>query len=154
MALGRWTFPTSRKQSTASSSGNRTNGASTPSDFETQDSSKSQFRLLRSLTGGFKSPKAKKTAEQQRDECYHLNKPFTPQNLEHQKILGAFEWNFGRRRKSSHGGRSSMSGISPSTSRNASVDRNHTALSSSPTETHHRFSHHKPPRDNKRGSSG
>ncbi|KAI0840542.1 hypothetical protein F5Y06DRAFT_242855 [Hypoxylon sp. FL0890] len=120
MALGRWTFPTSRKQSSASSSGNRTTGSSTPTDGETQDPTKTQSRLLRSFTGGFKSNKPKKPTD--RDELAHLNKPFNQQNLEHQKILSAFEWNFTSKRKSSHGGRSSISDISPSASRHASVD--------------------------------
>ncbi|KAI1378356.1 hypothetical protein F4677DRAFT_412949 [Hypoxylon crocopeplum] len=134
MALGRWTFPPSRKQSTASSGGSRTNGTTTPTDNEPQDPAKP--RLLRRWTGGFKSNKPKKSTE--RDEFAHLNKPFTQQNLEHQKILSSFEWNF-RKRKSSHGGRSSMSGISPSASRNASVDHGHTSVHSDPTETHPRF---------------
>ncbi|KAF3064020.1 hypothetical protein GL218_01208 [Daldinia childiae] len=136
MALGRWTFPNSRKPSSASSGGNRSNGTTTPTDNETQDLSKSQSRILRTLTGGFRSHKPKKSEE--RDEFAHLNKPFTQQNLEHQKILNTFEWNFGKRR-SSHGGRSSTSGISPSASRNTSVDHSHVPPDSDPIETRPRF---------------
>ncbi|KAI2630868.1 hypothetical protein GGR54DRAFT_174228 [Hypoxylon sp. NC1633] len=150
MAIGRWTFPSSRKQSAASSSGNRTNGTTTPTENETQDPIKTQSRLLRSLTGGFKSHKPKKSAE--RDEFAHLNKPFTQQNLDHQKILSGFEWNFGKR-KSSHGGRSSMSGVSPSASRNTSVDHGHVSMSSDQMETHPRFDSplvHEPPQEDPR----
>ncbi|KAI1483997.1 hypothetical protein K445DRAFT_312940 [Daldinia sp. EC12] len=137
MALGRWTFPTSRKPSSASSGGHFSNGTTTPTDSETPDPSKSQSRLLRTLTGGFRSHKSKKSEE--RDELAHLNKPFTPQNLEHQKILSAFEWNFGKRR-SSHGSRSTTSGISPSASRNTSVDHGHIPpTSSDPIEARPRF---------------
>ncbi|KAI0887482.1 uncharacterized protein GGS22DRAFT_109931 [Annulohypoxylon maeteangense] len=136
MALGRWTFPTSRKQSTASSGTNRTtNGSTTPTDSETQESTKSPSRILKTFTGGFISHKSKKSVD--RDELAHLNRPFNQQNLEHQKILNAFEWNFGRR-KTSHSGRSIASGISPSTSRNNSVDRGHSSHYD-PTEPHPRF---------------
>ncbi|OTA66595.1 hypothetical protein K449DRAFT_234963 [Hypoxylon sp. EC38] len=123
MALGRWTFPPSRKESLASSGGNRSTGSTTPIDNETQDPAKTQSRFLRSFTGGFKSSKSKKSNE--RDELAHLNRPFNQQNLEHQKILSAFEWNFSSKRKSSQGGRSSISDISPSASRHASVDHSH-----------------------------
>lgn len=51
-------------------------------------------------------------------EYAHLHKPFTPENLEHQKILNAFEWNFGTKRNSFD---SSISGISPCTSRRGSM---------------------------------
>ncbi|KAI1777787.1 hypothetical protein F4818DRAFT_325703 [Hypoxylon cercidicola] len=147
MALGRWTWPSSRKQSTTSSTGNRTNGTTTPTDNgASQEFSKSQSRLVRTFTGGFKSQKPKKSAE--RNEYSHLDRPFTQQNLEHQKILNAFEWNFGR--KSSHGGQSSISGISPSASRNTSIDHGR-------METHPRFSSslvHEPPREGPRAESG
>ncbi|KAI1393562.1 uncharacterized protein F4822DRAFT_424032 [Hypoxylon trugodes] len=144
MALGRWTFPTSRKQSSASSGGNRSNGTTTPTDNGSSELTKTPSRLMRTLTGGFKSHKPKKSIE--RDELAYLNRPFNQQNLEHQKILNAFEWNFGKR-KSSHGGQSSMSGISPSASRNTSVDHGH---------THPRFDSalvHKPPQEDPRERS-
>ncbi|KAI1405840.1 hypothetical protein F4819DRAFT_349955 [Hypoxylon fuscum] len=146
MALGRWTWPSSRKQSTASSGGNRTDGTTTPTDNESQDAPKPRSRLLRTLTGGFKSPSSKKSAE--RDEFFYLNRPFTQQNLEHQKILNAFEFSFGKR-KMSHGGRSSMSGVSPSASRNASVDHGHMG-------THARFDSalvHQPPQEDPRAEA-
>ncbi|KAI8964146.1 hypothetical protein F5Y11DRAFT_119391 [Daldinia sp. FL1419] len=149
MALGRWTFPTSRKPSSASSGGNRSNGITTPTD-DTQDPSKSQSRILRTLTGGFRSHKSKKSEE--RDEYAHLNKPFTQQNLEHQKILNNFEWNIGKR-KSSRGGQSSTSGISPSASRNTSVDHSHIPLDSDPLEARPRFNSvlvQEPPREDPR----
>ncbi|KAI0382916.1 hypothetical protein F5Y04DRAFT_35183 [Hypomontagnella monticulosa] len=155
MALGRWTFPTSRRQSAASSGGNRTNGTTTPTDNESQDPVKTPSRILRTLTGGFKSHKSRKSDERNEDSFGHLNKPFTRQNLEHQKILNAFEWNFGRR-KMSHGGRSSMSGISPSASRNTSVDHGHMSQHSDPTEPHPRFDStlvHEPPREDPREES-
>ncbi|KAI2636394.1 hypothetical protein GGS26DRAFT_493384 [Hypomontagnella submonticulosa] len=155
MALGRWTFPTSRKQSAASSGGNRTNGTITPIDNESQDSVKTQSRLLRTLTGGFKSHRSRKSDERNDNSYTHLNKPFTRQNLEHQKILNAFEWNFGKR-KLSHSGRSSMSGISPNASRNTSVDRGRISLRSDPTEPHPRFDStlvNEPPREDPREES-
>ncbi|KAI1105952.1 hypothetical protein F4804DRAFT_303011 [Jackrogersella minutella] len=156
MALGRWTFPTSRKQSSASSSGtNRTNGTTTPTDNEAQDLTKSpsQYRFLRTLTGSFTSHKSKKSSVE-RDELAHLNKPFNQQNLEHQKILSAFEWNFGRTKTNQS--RSSMSGISPSASRTTSVDHGHTSRHFDTTQTHPRFDstlNHQSPRENPREES-
>ncbi|KAI1640187.1 hypothetical protein F4809DRAFT_637856 [Biscogniauxia mediterranea] len=118
MALGRWKFSSSRNKSSTSSGDQSSNGTTTPTDNEGQDMSKTSSRLRRTLTT-FRAHKSKKSGE--RDEYAHLNKPFTKQNLEHQKVLNAFEWNFGRRRPS-HSGRSSMSGISPCCSRIPGID--------------------------------
>ncbi|KAJ1337687.1 hypothetical protein MN608_00541 [Microdochium nivale] len=73
----------------------------------------SSSRLGRVFSGGFRSRKLSRQAE-----YAHLHKPFTPENLEHQKILNAFEWNFGTTRNSFD---SSFSGISPCTSRRGSM---------------------------------
>ncbi|KAI0597701.1 hypothetical protein F4775DRAFT_593169 [Biscogniauxia sp. FL1348] len=118
MALGRWKFSSSRNKSSTSSGEQSSNGTTTPTDNGSQDFLKASSRLRRTFTT-FRAHRSKKSGEQ--DEYAHLNKPFTKQNLEHQKVLNAFEWNFGRRRPS-HGGRSSMSGISPCCSRIPSID--------------------------------
>ncbi|KAI1501237.1 hypothetical protein F5X99DRAFT_206197 [Biscogniauxia marginata] len=131
MALGRWKFSSGRKKSSTSSGDQSSNGTMTPTDSEGHDL-KTSSRLRRTLTG-FRTHKSKKSSE--RDEYAHLNKPFTKQNLEHQKVLNAFEWNFGRRRPS-HGGQSSMSGISPCCSRIPSIDYEHMFPPPNQRETH------------------
>jgi len=76
-------------------------------------STSSSRRLGRVFSGGFRSRKPSSKGEHA-----HLHKPFTPENLEHQKILSTFEWNFGTKRNSFD---SSFSGISPCTSRRGSI---------------------------------
>ncbi|KAL7626195.1 hypothetical protein AAE478_002965 [Parahypoxylon ruwenzoriense] len=153
MVLGRWTFSSSGKRSTISSNDNDTNSTTTPTDNETQDPVKKQSRLLQTFAVSFKSQKSKKSGE--RNEPAHLNKPFTQQNLEHQKILNAFEWNFGKS-ESSHGGRSSFGDISPSASRNTSVDHGRLPPASDSGNTHPQFSRslaNEPVRENPRAGS-
>jgi hypothetical protein len=121
--MGKWRIG-GRKQS--GSSGENEDGPSgtvTPDgSSEGQELTKAPSRFLRTLRSGLRSSGSKQGKE--RDDYAHLNQPFSQTNLEHQKLLSAFAWNFGKRRPS-HGGRSSISGISPSASRNASVDSGH-----------------------------
>ncbi|ORY69881.1 uncharacterized protein BCR38DRAFT_481042 [Pseudomassariella vexata] len=126
------------RKPSSSSGENDTTGSLTPTDSEGPDLVKTQSRFMRTLTGGFKSSKAKKRTTEG-DAYAHLNRPFTQQNLEHQKLLSSFVWSFGNR-KPSHGGRSSASGISPSASRHASVDSNYLSTSHGERrEPHTRF---------------
>jgi len=121
-----------RKQSTSSGESGTT-GTITPTDSEGQELAKTSSRFMRSL--GFGSSKSKKNDS----GSSRLERPFTQQNLEHQKLLNTFAWNFGRRRPSQ--ARSSISGISPSASRNASIDSNYFATANGERrETHPRFS--------------
>ncbi|KAH8673975.1 hypothetical protein BX600DRAFT_221807 [Xylariales sp. PMI_506] len=133
----RWGFG-GRKQSVSSGENEPQSGAATPERSESRELSKTPSRLMRSLTGGFRSSKPKSNKETA-DEA-RLNRPFTQQNLEHQKMLGAFAFEFGKR-KLSHGGRSSMSGVSPGASRNASVDSSEMPLphNGERRDTHTRF---------------
>ncbi|KAK6067295.1 hypothetical protein SCUP234_11670 [Seiridium cupressi] len=126
-----------RKQSASSGESSNVSGTVTPVSSEGQDLSKTPSRLMKTLTVGLRSSKPKKPKESPND--FRLNRPFTEQNLEHQKIFDAFTFSFGRR-KLSHGGRSNISGISPSASRNNSVDS--AAL---PLSNHHQ--HHGDRRD-------
>ncbi|KAI0128459.1 hypothetical protein BJ170DRAFT_682249 [Xylariales sp. AK1849] len=126
--MARWRI-SGRKQSTSSGENDALSGTVTPDGSEGQElAAKTPSRLIRTLTGGFRSTKPKKSNEDSKDP--RLNRPFTQQNLEHQKVLNAFAWNFGER-KPSHGGRSSTSGISPGPSRNTSIDS-----SRSPSQHH------------------
>lgn len=111
-----------RKQSASSGESSARSGTVTPVSSVEQELVKTPSRLMKTLTGGLRSSKPKKPKEIPQDP--HLNRPFTQQNLEHQRMFDNFTFNFGRR-KSSHGGRSIISGISPSASRNASIDSNH-----------------------------
>ncbi|KAI0024848.1 hypothetical protein F4780DRAFT_479725 [Xylariomycetidae sp. FL0641] len=132
----RWRFGSNRKQSTASSAAsNSSNGTTTPEN-ETSELTKTPSRLMRSLTGGLKERKAKKKLATP-EEYAHLHKPFTRQNLEHQKMLNAFEWNFGR--TISHGGRSELSGVSPGASRHTSFEVDRSLPPSNLGETRVRF---------------
>ncbi|KAH9884606.1 hypothetical protein F4778DRAFT_557010 [Xylariomycetidae sp. FL2044] len=119
MGIRKWRFGSGRKESSVSSNDTDTNGTTTPTETESPELSKSQSRIGR-ITSGFKSHRSKKSAGP--DEYPHLHKPFTPQNLEHQKMLNAFEWNFGKTRRMSLSGQSCMSGISPTATRHPSVD--------------------------------
>ncbi|KAI0453299.1 hypothetical protein F5B21DRAFT_293404 [Xylaria acuta] len=142
MSLGKWRFG-SRNRSTGSSgkgdmssssssttrtsspvnnrgsvSGGNSNRNSKTSSSPSSSSSSSSSRLswFRS------SDRAKRKSIISRDDpaFARLHKPFTPQNLEHQKLLSTFEWNCdddsGCKRR-----RTSLS-ISPCATRNATID--------------------------------
>ncbi|KAI5868101.1 hypothetical protein GGS23DRAFT_11823 [Durotheca rogersii] len=112
--LGRWAFPSSRKPS-AASSGDRASAT----DNETQAATKRRSRLFRTLRGGFRSHRPKKSAEHV--EFPETDALLTQQNPANLTLFNTFEWS-GAKRKLSHGGRSNFSGVSPSASRNNSVD--------------------------------
>ncbi|KAI1335114.1 hypothetical protein F5Y15DRAFT_398925 [Xylariaceae sp. FL0016] len=136
MAFGKWSFRSSRNQSSSASSSKSntsTTGTTTPIEIESQELAKTSSRLVRTFASGFKSQKQRKPAGP--DEYPHLHKPFTRQNLEHQKLFEAFEWNFGR--TTSHGGRSSFSGVSPYASRSPSFDYDRTLPPSDNDEIQH-----------------
>ncbi|KAI5928411.1 hypothetical protein F4810DRAFT_2773 [Camillea tinctor] len=134
MALGRWKFSSSRNKSSTSSGDQSSNGTTTPTDSEGFDLFKTSSRLRRTLTT-FRTSSSKAKKPDERDAYAHLNKPFTKQNLEHQKVLNEFEWNFGRRRPS-HGGLSMMSGISPCCSRINTIDYDDMPSPPNQRETH------------------
>ncbi|KAK7923337.1 hypothetical protein PG985_007408 [Apiospora marii] len=149
MAKSKW-WSHGRKPSTSSGENETSAGTGTVTpDSEGQEpGSKSPSRFIRTLTG-FRSSKKDKTSSSRGGggNYAHLDRPFTQQNLEHQKILNAFAFSFGssrRPRRTSHGAHSHLSGISPCASRNTSVDgaslsatRSH---GSDRRETHPRFS--------------
>ncbi|KAI0911508.1 hypothetical protein F4823DRAFT_306015 [Ustulina deusta] len=144
MSIGKWRFSSSRKQSTSSSgncdtattttmtSSSSTPRTSTPTSAGGNSNRSSKTSLSSSPFSWFRSPhhrskKRKSTISPDDPAFARLHKPFTPQNLEHQKLLNTFEWNFGgndndddyddgRRRR-----RSSLS-ISPCATRNTTVD--------------------------------
>ncbi|KAK8050617.1 hypothetical protein PG994_012347 [Apiospora phragmitis] len=147
MAKSKW-WSHGRKPSTSSGE-NETPGTGTVTP--NSEGSKSPSRFIRTLTG-FRPSRSKKgksssssRGDDDSDGYAHLDRPFTQQNLEHQKILNAFAFSFGKKqRRTSHGAHSHMSGISPCASRNTSVDgaclsatRSH---GSDRRETHPRFS--------------
>ncbi|KAI1312200.1 hypothetical protein F5Y03DRAFT_341710 [Xylaria venustula] len=138
MSISKWKFSSSRKHST-SSSGNsdtpmtssstttRPSSPTNPSSTGDNSNRSSKTSLSSSPFSWFRSPhrskKRKSTISSDDPAFKRLHKPFTPQNLEHQKMLSAFEWNFGssdddgyRRRR-----QSSLS-ISPCATRNMTVD--------------------------------
>jgi len=85
--------------------------------------SKPTSRLAKTLTwrsaGGSKTPKKEKAPP--KEKSHPAERPLSETNMRHQELLNAFTMNFGRR-KTSAGGRTSYSGISPGNSRQASVD--------------------------------
>jgi len=132
MAFGKWRFSRSRNsrksRNSSGKTGSSTNGSTTPVESDGPDvanaepQARTQSRILRTFPGNFRSSQRSRTASTEKDVNYaRLHKPFTKQNLEHQKILSAFDWNFGTRR-TSQGAMSICSGISPCSSRRASVD--------------------------------
>lgn len=148
MAFGKWRLSRGRKGSNSSAEQDaNTSGSTTPVDSsgEGQNLPKprshepSQGSILRSLTGTFKPTRPRKLTEKDA-EYARLHKPFTKQNLEHQKILSAFEWNFGTNRGGDREVMSICSGISPCTSRQGSVDHDHLYPPSSRTDTRRRVS--------------
>ncbi|KAH7041050.1 uncharacterized protein B0I36DRAFT_344691 [Microdochium trichocladiopsis] len=111
-------FGGSKTSQRSSGSDNESSAASSPKGSGegaglTLTKTTSSSRLGRVFSGGFRSRKLSN-----KGAYAHLHKPFTPENLEHQKILNAFEWNFGTKRNSFD---SSFSGISPCTSRRGSM---------------------------------
>lgn len=145
MAFGKWRLSRSRKGSNSSADNDAsTNGTVTPVENEGQSITKpqsqepSQGSILRTLTGSLKPQRPRKLTEKD-SEYARLHKPFTKQNLEHQKILNAFEWNFGTS-SANQRAVSICSGISPCTSRQGSVDHDHLFPPSSRTDTRTRVS--------------
>ncbi|KAI0481199.1 hypothetical protein GGR56DRAFT_629316 [Xylariaceae sp. FL0804] len=131
MALGKWKFGSLGKKHSASSDlSDTTIGTTTPIDSYVPEPPKRPSRLTRSFTK-FRH-RAKKSSlsslggggsePEDQDAYARLHKPFTPENLEHQKILSAFEWNFGRTLAEPGCRRTSMEDISPSASRCNSID--------------------------------
>ncbi|KAF2972125.1 hypothetical protein GQX73_g1425 [Xylaria multiplex] len=136
MSLGKFKFPGSRKQSTASSgnsdtttSSSSTTRSSTPTNGPNGGSSSNSSRSSKTSSSSlssspfswFRSPhRSKRRSTISRDDPLYarLHKPFTPQNLEHQKLLNAFEWNF----DNDHCRRRRSSCISPCASRDMTVD--------------------------------
>lgn len=118
MAFGKLRLSRSRK--TSSGSDNDANGSNVPVDNEAQGITKTTSRgIIRTLTGSFsRSSHRSNKSLAGRSEYPHLHRPFNKTNLEHQKILNAFEWNFGR----SSVCNSIYSGISPCASRRVSFD--------------------------------
>ncbi len=151
MAFGKWRLSRGRKGSNSSAEQDAsTNGTTTPVESEGRSITKAQppeprSSVLRTLTGSFKSSGSLKPQRPppkiitEKDQEYaRLHKPFTKQNLEHQKILSAFEWNFGAR-STDQGAMSIHSSVSPCTSRHGSVDHDHLFPPSSRTDTRPRF---------------
>ncbi|KAI1268317.1 hypothetical protein F5Y18DRAFT_224542 [Xylariaceae sp. FL1019] len=130
MGLGKWRFGSSRAASTESSNGSETSTRTTsPTESSTElrssysDSSKPSLSTSSSSSprrSWFKSNQRKKAPGFDDPAFARLHKPFTEQNLEHQKMLNAFEWNFGRQRRPSTS--SWISSVSPGASRRASID--------------------------------
>ncbi|GAW11190.1 hypothetical protein ANO14919_005320 [Xylariales sp. No.14919] len=135
MSLGKFKFPGSRKQSTASSgnsdtttssssttrSSTPTNGLSGGGGGNSNRSSKASSSSSSSPFSWFRSPrrtKRRSTISADDPAFARLHKPFTPQNLEHQKLLNAFEWNF----DNDHSRRRRSSCISPCASRDMTID--------------------------------
>ncbi|KAI1247809.1 hypothetical protein MGN70_011702 [Eutypa lata] len=149
MAFGKWRLSRSRKGSNSSAENDTsTNGTTTPVESEGQSVTKprshepSQSSILRTLTGSLKpqrQPQRPRKLTEKDQEYARLHKPFSKQNLEHQKILNAFEWNFGASRTNQRA-LSICSGISPCTSRQGSVDHDHLFPPSSRTDTRPRVS--------------
>ncbi|KAK7751626.1 hypothetical protein SLS62_006452 [Diatrype stigma] len=144
MAFGKWRLSRGRKGSNSSAEHDAsTNGTTTPVESEGQSITKprshepSQSSILRTLTGTLKPPRPRRLTEKD-SEYARLHKPFTKQNLEHQKILSAFEWNFGA--STNQRTPSICSGISPCTSRQGSVDHDNLYPPSSRTDTRARVS--------------
>ncbi|KAI0542321.1 hypothetical protein GGR58DRAFT_304593 [Xylaria digitata] len=134
MSLGKFKFPGSRKQSTASSgnsdttSSSSTTRSSTPTNGLNSGSSSNSSRSSKISSSSSSSPfswfrsshRSKRRSTISRDDPLYarLHKPFTPQNLEHQKLLNTFEWNF----DNDHCRRRRSSCISPCASRDMTVD--------------------------------
>ncbi|KAI0392195.1 hypothetical protein F5Y17DRAFT_374746 [Xylariaceae sp. FL0594] len=151
-----------RGQSSGTSSNNNNNEPSSPttpthqasatssSSSDMSSSSSSSWSppqivpaWLRSSLSSSSHQQRKRSALTPKDPAYkRLNKPFTPQNLEHQKLFSAFDWNLAegggcsssqRRRRRRQGqdevgdndyddARSFVSGISPCASTRPSID--------------------------------
>ncbi|KAI1430863.1 hypothetical protein GGR50DRAFT_146241 [Xylaria sp. CBS 124048] len=158
MGLSKWKFGGSRKHTTTTttttSSANNSDDSTSissstltmkPSSQTTRQHerdgrtrsapSSSPFSWLRSSlrSSKRKSSGAPRTISRDDPAFARLHKPFTPQNLEHQKLLGAFEWQFynngdangaddGDDRRRRRRRPSLISSLSPCASRNPSMD--------------------------------
>jgi len=123
-----------RGQSSGSTSNNETPPTTTPTRQASDSSATSSNlswsapRLPSWLRSSLSSSQRKKSILTPKDPEYkRLNKPFTPQNLEHQKLLSAFDWNLAengcsRRRRQSQDAMSFISGISPCATPRTSID--------------------------------
>ncbi|KAI0858903.1 hypothetical protein F4860DRAFT_283243 [Xylaria cubensis] len=139
MSFGKWSFG-SRNRSTASSGksdmstssssttrtsspNNRGSGGGSSSNRNSKTSSSSSTSSSSRLSwfrSSNRPPKRRSIISRDDPAFARLHKPFTPQNLEHQKMLSTFEWTFDdhmdcKRR------RTSLS-LSPCASRNTTVD--------------------------------
>ncbi|KAI0481566.1 hypothetical protein F4859DRAFT_512708 [Xylaria cf. heliscus] len=139
MSLGKWSFR-GRNRSTTSSgksdmsatSSSSTTRASSPANNRSSNNGGNSNRNSKASSASSSSssrlswfrssnrPKRKSIISRDDPAFARLHKPFTPQNLEHQKLLSTFEWTFDdesdRKRR-----RTSLS-ISPCASRNATID--------------------------------
>ncbi|KAI0439300.1 hypothetical protein F4803DRAFT_554229 [Xylaria telfairii] len=143
MSLGKWSFR-GRNRSTASSgksdisssssssssttrtsspANNRSSGSGNNSTRNSKTSSSSSSSSSR-LSWFRSSNRSKRKSIISRDDpaFARLHKPFTPQNLEHQKMLSTFEWTFDDDDDSACRRRQTSLSISPCASRNATVD--------------------------------
>lgn len=112
-----------RKQSASSGDSSTMSGAVTPVSSEDQELSKTPSRFMKAF-GLRSSSNPKRTPKPPTRDEGRINRPLTQQNLEHQRMFDTFTFSSGRR-NSSHGGRSTTSGISPNASRNVSLDLNY-----------------------------
>jgi len=117
-----WNRMLRKSVSSSSSGGDGTDYANSASEGEAL--SKPASRLAKTLTwrsSGSKTPKKQKQQPTIQKAPQPWERPLSETNLRHQELLNAFTMNFGRR-KTSAGGRTSVSGVSPGNSRQASVD--------------------------------
>ncbi|KAI3336434.1 hypothetical protein HD806DRAFT_5738 [Xylariaceae sp. AK1471] len=148
VGLGKWKLGSRQKQSTASSGNSETTSSATDKQGSGSSSSSSssntssaassptsspassspRLSWFRSLSPHHQSspkkslPKKKNSIISRDDPAFaRLHKPFTPQNLEHQKLLSAFEWNSNNFDDNRHRRWSDASGLSPCASRRVSV---------------------------------
>ncbi|KAI0194199.1 hypothetical protein F4808DRAFT_354091 [Astrocystis sublimbata] len=139
MSLGKWSFG-SRTRSTASSGNsdtstsssstrasslfnNRSSGSNNSNNNKTSPASPTSSSSSSKRLSWFRSssrPKRKSIISRDDPAFARLHKPFTAQNLEHQKMLSAFDWNFDD--DSDHRRQRISLEISPCASRNATVD--------------------------------
>ncbi|KAI1191265.1 hypothetical protein F5B17DRAFT_329762 [Nemania serpens] len=146
MSLGKWKLSKRRQTTESSGNGNMSSSSSSPSsspsttrastpiselggssnidinhskgNTDSRTSSSSPFSWLRSS----RRPSKRKSIISSDDPAFaRLHKPFTPENLEHQKLFSAFEWTFDDDNDGVDRRRNSLS-LSPCASRSATVD--------------------------------
>ncbi|KAI1368449.1 hypothetical protein F5Y08DRAFT_295822 [Xylaria arbuscula] len=117
MSFSKWKFSSSRKTSPSGSSNidtslssSPTTGMSTPTSPISSSGGNSGSRSSKSSLSSspfswfrlspHRSNKRKSTISRDDPAFARLHKPFTPQNLEHQRMFESFEWNFGGRSSS------------------------------------------------------